>query len=212
VVTHDADAIEALKTHEDLITSELNVRQLIMVPEEDNLCRVTAKPNFKTLGPKLGKDMSAVGKLIAAFSSDTIRKLDHGGTENALGHQITGDDIVIVREALSDVVVMTEGHLTVALDTELDPDLLDEGLMREVLSQLQRMRKERALEVTDRINLKLYTDSTDLKRALLHHEIYVAAELLADELYLGALAESAGDATDLSIEGEDLKVSLERIA
>ena len=212
VVTHDADAVSALTTHEEIITSELNVRLLNILPEDDTLCRVTTKPNFKTLGPKLGKEMNAIGKAIAAFTREQIRQLDNGGEIAVLGHSITADDVVILREALDDVVVMTEDHLTVALDTELDADLVDEGLMRETLSQLQRMRKEKELNVTDRIDLKLFTDSADLKRALLHHEIYLAAELLADRLLIANAAELVGAAVEISVEGEGLKVSLEPIA
>lgn len=211
VVTHDADSVEALTTHEELITSELNVRHLVILPEEDSLCRITTKPNFRTLGPKLGKDMAVVTKAIATLSREEVRTLDEGGDVHVAGYQITAEDVVIVREALDDVVVMTEGHLTVALDTELDADLLDEGLMRETLSQLQRLRKVKDLHVTDRIDLKLYTDSANLNRALRHHEIYLAAELLADKLFVGATAEDAGAVEQLSIEGEELKVSLERI-
>jgi isoleucyl-tRNA synthetase len=212
VVTHDVDAVSALTTHDEIITSELNVRRLTILPEDDTLCRVTAKPNFKTLGPKLGKEMNMVGKAIAAFTREEIRTLDEGGNIALLGHTITPEDVVIVREALDDVVVMTEGHLTVALDTELDADLLDEGLMRETLSQLQRMRKEKELNVTDRINLKLFTDSINLKRALLHHEIYLAAELLAEHLLVGNMDEQIGATVELVIEGEGLRVSLEPVA
>lgn len=208
VVTHDAEAIEALTTHEELITSELNVRELSILPEEDTLCRITTKPNFKTLGPKLGKDMNSVAKAIAAFTREEIRTLDAGGELSVMGYAITNDDVVIIREALDDVVVMTEGHLTVALDTELNADLLDEGLMRETLSQLQRMRKENNLQVTDRIALRLFTNSTSLKRALMHHEIYLAAELLADQLHLASAEEADESAEELSIEGEDLFISL----
>ncbi len=211
VVTHDADSVLALTTHEELITSELNVRVLVILPEEDSLCRITTKPNFRTLGPKLGKDMGTVGKAIAAFTREEIRRLDEGGEVTVAGYALTAEDVVIVREALDDVVVMTEGHLTVALDTELDADLVDEGLMRETLSQLQRLRKEKDLHVTDRIDLKLYTDSVSLSRALRHHEIYLAAELLADRLFVGEATDIAIDTEQISIEGEALNVSLERI-
>ncbi len=211
VVTHDDDAASALTKHEDLITSELNVRNLIILREDDTLCRVTAKPNFKTLGPRLGKDMNTVGKAINAFTREQIRKLDNGGSMDVAGHMITADDVMIQREALDDVVVMTEGHLTVALDTELDADLVDEGLMREALSQLQRLRKEKDLNVTDRIDLKLYTNSANLTRALTHHEIYLAAELLADRFMIAGLAEQPSATTALAIEGEDLHVALEPI-
>ena len=79
VVTHDHDATLALKSHEELITSELNVRNLVVLPEDDTLCRISCKPNFKTLGPKLGKDMGTVGKQIANFTREHVRKLEDEG-------------------------------------------------------------------------------------------------------------------------------------
>jgi isoleucyl-tRNA synthetase len=208
VVTHQHEAIEALLGHEELITSELNVRELEVLPEDDALCKVLCKPNFKTLGPRAGKDMAALGKEICAFSRQSIRELEDGGEIMVLGHSITLVDVVIIREALADVVVMNEGHITVALDTELDDDLKDEGLMREALSLLQRLRKSEGLEVISRIDLKLYTDSVELRRALEHHQIYVAAELLADELYIGSTGEASGETHKLDVEGEVLVVSL----
>ncbi|HXW53498.1 MAG TPA: isoleucine--tRNA ligase [Myxococcota bacterium] len=209
VVTHDQGTVLALTTHEELITSELNVQKLVMLPEDDTLCRISCKPNFKTLGPKLGKDMAAVGKVITGFSRDDIKALEENGEVFVLGHRLVPEDVVIVREALEDVVVMTEGHLTVALDTELDASLQDEGLMREALSQLQRMRKDAGLDVTTRIDLQLFTESDDLRRALLHHQIYLAAELLAENLYIGQAGESAPkDATTLDIDGELLLANL----
>ena len=90
-----------------------------------------------------------------------------------LGHAITKEDVVVMREPLDDVVVVNEGSITVALDTELDAVLKDEGLMREALSQLQRLRKAKDLEVVTRVDLGLYTNSPDLKLALLHHQIYL---------------------------------------
>ena len=209
VVTHDDDTVRALTLHEELIASELNVQKLIVLPEDDTLCRVSFKPNYKTLGPKLGNDMAQVGKAITGFTRDDLHALDKDGYVTVLGHRIVLEDVVIVREALEDVVVMSEGHLTVALDTELDADLKDEGLMREALSQLQKLRKEQDLDVTTRIDLKLFTDSFKLKRALLHHQIYVAAELLADNLYIGEPREVDSNAAQtLNIDGEPLLVSL----
>lgn len=208
VVTHDPHIKLALRRHDDLITQELNVRTLVILEEDDTLCRVLCKPNFKTLGPRVGKDMAVVAKEIGAFSRAQIRALEHKEELLVAGHAVTINDVVIVREALDDVVVLTEGELTVALDTELDDDLKDEGLMREALSQLQRLRKVKELQVTDRINLKLYTDSVHLRRALEHHQIYLAAELLADQLLIDTTGASSPDTEILNIEGEGLSVSM----
>lgn len=206
VVTHDEDAVKALNNHEDIITSELNVRSLVILPEEDSLCRISAKANFKTLGPKLGKDMGKMAGVISAMSASAIHELMDRGYYELLGINLDRDDVVVVREALADVVVMSLGNLTVALDTELDDDLKDEGLMRETVSQLQRLRKEKELAVTDRIELKLSTDNVELLRALTHHQIYIAAELLAENLEIGSQIDHAVE--NLMIDNIPLHVAL----
>lgn len=208
VVTHEHEATHALLSHEELITQELNVKKLVVLPEDDTLCRISCKPNFKVLGPRVGKDMAVVGKEIATLSKEAIRTLERGGEVAVLSYQISLADVAIVREALDDVVVMSEGHITVALDTEIDEELRDEGLMREALSQLQRLRKNNNLEVTTRIDLKMYTASTNLKNALVHHQIYLAAELLADQLFIGDVKDQSGAAEELDVDGEKLLVSM----
>lgn len=208
VVTKDEDTIKALNSHEEIIASELNIRKLEILPEDDTLCQVSAKANFKTLGPRLGKDMGNVNKAIQAFGRKEIHELENGGQVEVLGHTITEVDVQIQRDAVADVVVMSEGHITVALDTELDAELEDEGRMREALSQLQRLRKAKGLEVTDRIKLKLFTNSPLLKRALEHHQIYLVSELLADEFSIEESLEAPKDAEELMVEDEALWVKI----
>jgi isoleucyl-tRNA synthetase len=157
--------------------------------------------------------MPKVAQAISSLSRSDIHKLEDGGELIISGHPITESDVVVSREALPDLVVMSEGHLTIALDTELDVDLKDEGLMRETLSQLQRLRKAKDLEVTARIELKLFTESEDLRRALLHHQIYLAAELLADELSIEKKSDDIDDEAieiiKMDIDGEALHVMLQ---
>lgn len=206
IVTKDEQVVSALTSHEEIITSELNLRSLIILPQDDSF-KVTAKANFKTLGPKVGKDMAKVNQEIQSLSQEQVEELESGKEISILGHQITIADVIIAREASIDVVVMSEGPITVALDTEIDVELLDEGLMRESLSLLQRLRKAKGLQVTDRIKLKLFTKSPELKRALLHHQIYLVSELLADELEISE-SDAPSDAEELLVEEEKLWVRL----
>ena len=152
--------------------------------------------------------MGAVNKAIQAFGRKEIHELENGGQIEVLGHIITEEDVQIQRDAVADVVVMSEGHLTVALDIELDAELLDEGRMREALSQLQRLRKAKGLEVTDRIKLKLFTNSSLLKRALDHHQIYLVSELLADEFSIEESPSAPKDAEELMVDEESLWVKI----
>lgn len=211
VVTHDEGSIAAIESHEDLIKTELNVKDLSILREDDSLCRLMTKPNYKTLGPRVGADMGAVSKSISGLSRGDIHKLEGGEAIIVKGHSISLEDVMVVREAMDDVVVAGEGQLLVALDVELDAELRDEGLMREALSQLQRLRKAKDLEVTSRIDLKLMTNSKELERALLHHQIYLGTELLVSNLNIELcekMLSTDKDAEPLKIDGLELWAKL----
>lgn len=179
VVSHVPEALKALREHEELILSELNVKKLNLLSEDDSLCTLSAKANFKVLGPKAGKDMKELSQAISQLNRDELNALEKGEHLPIGIHTLSLEDIVISREALKDVVVINENDLTVALDTELNQDLKNEGLMREALANLQKLRKNLNLEVSDRINLELMSDNSDLVSALLAFESYLADELLA---------------------------------
>jgi isoleucyl-tRNA synthetase len=210
VCTNNLDQ-QALLNHADLITSELNIRELELLDSAETLCDLSSKPNFKTLGPRVGKDMGAIGKAIEALTLTQIAKLEAGNTILINTHEISLADIVINRQAKGDFVVMSEGDITVALDTELDADLKDEGLMREAVSLLQRLRKTSGLEVTDRIKLELFSNDEEILRALKHHEVYVKAELLACELLLISNEDAPTQAVDIQIEDKGIEVVLSKI-
>jgi isoleucyl-tRNA synthetase len=184
VLSHVESERDALLKHAELICTELNVRELYVAEHDEELSKIKAKANYKTLGPRLGKDMGQAAKTIEALSSTDCEELLRSGVLSREGFDFTAADIVITREARADVVVMSEKSLTVALDAELDEDLIDEGIMRECLSNLQRLRKSAGLDVTDRIVLHLYSESKDIMRALERFGDHMAAELLADEISL----------------------------
>ncbi len=212
VVSHSDDAIKAIESHQDLILSELNVRNLLLLPEDDSLCTLSCKPNFKTLGPRVGKDMGAMSKAIASLSRAQLRKLEEGEIITLNEHHISIDDVVIVREAVADVVVMSEEHLTVALDTEIDEELKHEGIMRDTLSSLQRLRKAKGLEVSDRISLALHSSDSELIDALLKHQSYLASELLATSLTIALAEQQPASSEELSFDDLSLWVSVEKVA
>jgi isoleucyl-tRNA synthetase len=209
VVTHDENSTKALSEHAELITSELNVKELSVVAEDDQLCIISCKPNFKSLGPRVGKDMAEIGKAINALNRQQLATLESGQSITLLGYDIGIADVVITRQALKDVVLMSDEHLTVALDTELSEELIHEGLMRDSLSLLQRLRKSSGLSITDRINLELFADQ-ELAKALRNYEPYIKSELLASNIIINVLAELPGNATELVIEGHKLFAVLQR--
>ncbi len=207
-IVHDDAAVRAaIDAHIDLVAEELNVKEVHARADDADLCTLEFKANFKTLGRRLGKRMKEGAALIQGLDRDAWAALQAGGPLTIADEPITTADVLVQRKAKGDVVIETDGPLTVALDTELDATLRGEGLAREVTSRVQRLRKETGLAVTDRIALTLATDDTELSAALDARRDYISGEVLATTLIIEAGA--AGE-HPLDVEGHVLTASLTR--
>jgi isoleucyl-tRNA synthetase len=195
VVSTNEAIRKALVAHAELLEDELNVKQVVALADDAALATLTFKPNLKTLGKKLGKKLKDATAEIAAFTREQWGVLDGGGTVTVQGEAITKDDVLVARTAKGEVVVESSGDLTVALDTHVTDGLRREGLMRELVSRVQKLRKDQGLEVADRISLTLATQDADLKACFTEHEARIKDEVLATSLVVSASGE--GDAMDL---------------
>ncbi len=189
-----------VKGLEDLIMDELNVKRVEYVADETELCEVSYKANFKTLGKKCGPKMKAVAAAIAAMKG-------FAGSATVEGVEIAADDVLITRAPKAGLVVASEGATVVALETVLTPELVAEGLAREFVSHVQSMRKEADFEVTQRIAVKVGCDA-ELRSALEAHLNYVKGEILA--LELGFEDVPGAEATDLN--GHAARIAVEKVA
>jgi isoleucyl-tRNA synthetase len=197
-------AIEGL---EALLTEELNVKSVRYVSEADELGRFELKPNYRTLGPRFGKQMPQVAAAVAALDPTRLRAGGRAGI-NVEGqeHEIGPDDVQLVLQPLDGYQVERSGTHAVALNLELDDALRREGLAREVVHAVQAARKNAGLNVEDRIELTLGGDA-ELLAATRAHEDYVAGETLATSVsYDGA----GTDAAAAEIEGRRLFISVSR--
>ncbi|MFN3197587.1 MAG: isoleucine--tRNA ligase [Bradymonadia bacterium] len=210
VVHHDQATLAALRTHSELIAEELNVKSVVITDDDAGLATLSFKANFKTLGRRYGKQMKACAQAIGALTRADFEVLQGGGEIDVLGQPITLGDVMVTRAPKGEVVIETEGALTVAVDTHLTPDLIAEGLVREAISKIQRMRKDGGFNVTDRINVALFTDEDALTQALTAHEAYLAKEVLAASVQLGASADASEGSTALELEGHQISVHLEK--
>jgi isoleucyl-tRNA synthetase len=194
-----------------LILSEVNVKELEMITEDNEILVKSIKPNFKTIGPKYGKQMKSIAQLIAGWTAEDIAALESKGHWNG---KVNGDDILL---DLSDFVINTkdipgwlvanEEGLTVALDISISEALKSEGIARELVNRVQNLRKEKGLEVTDRISLLLDTNEV-IQDAIERNKRYVADEVLASDISFEKLT---GEIHLETIEVEnDLKISLEK--
>ena len=189
-----------VKGLEDLIMDELNVKRVEYVADETELCEVSYKANFKTLGKKCGPKMKAVAAAIAAMKG-------FAGSATVEGVEIAADDVLVTRAPKAGLVVASEGATVVGLETALTPELVAEGLAREFVSHVQAMRKEADFEVTQRIAVKVGCDA-ELRSALEAHLNYVKGEILA--LELGFEDVPGAEATDLN--GHAARIAVEKVA
>ena len=177
---------EAIERLADVVRDELNVRELRFVSEADELGEVEVKPNYRTLGPRFGKQMpmvaAAVAGLDAARAAATLRAgdkvaIDVGGNEHALG----ADDLLVSMKPLEGYQVEREGSHAVALELEIDESLRVEGWAREIVHAIQARGATADLDISDRIALTL-DGAPELLAAAREHEDYIAGETLAVEV------------------------------
>ncbi|MBI9021396.1 MAG: hypothetical protein JEZ10_09120 [Verrucomicrobia bacterium] len=198
VVSRDSELLNQVDELKEIIAEELNVRDVVFGDDENGLAVLSAKANFKTLGPKFGKDVQLINtglqKLVAAelrrFEAGSTIKLASGGKT----FEVSVDDILIERTPREGLAVQTQGALVVALDLELDDDLICEGLARELIKEVQQLRKAMAFEVTDRIHLKISSDEI-VREAVSAFDDYIRAEVLATAV---KTVETNGETVDLN--------------
>ena len=189
-----------------LILDELNVKKVEFIADETELCDVTFKANFKTLGKKCGPKMKAVAAAIAALKAlppQLSTLSSQPSTLNLEGVEISSEDILVTRRPKAGLVVASEGPIVVGLETALTPELVAEGNAREFVSHVQAMRKEADFEVTQRIRVAVACDAA-LKAALTAHLDYVKGEILAAEL---TLADGAGE---IDLNGHQTAIAVEK--
>lgn len=181
------DLVELIKSVKDIVLAEVNVKELEVLRDVSGVLVKQIKPDFKKLGPKYGKLMKQIAAAVNQFSQEDIQKLeDEGSYELEInGEQVslTEEDVNISTQDIPGWLVMTENHITVALDISIDENLRLEGVARELVNRVQNLRKETGLEVTDRIALKIEKQE-DVVKALEGNGGYLKQEVLAIDLQL----------------------------
>ncbi len=169
----------------DLILSETNLKDIEYISDTSGFISKKIKPNFKALGPKVGKDMKVVAQALTSLSQQDIARFESENTFNIPGtaYSINLEDVEISAEDVTGWQVASLGKLTVALDVTLTSELKQEGISRELVNRIQNMRKEQGLEVTDKINV-LVKDHPYISEAVRTNLSYICAEILADSLEL----------------------------
>jgi isoleucyl-tRNA synthetase len=174
-----------LMASESVIKSEVNIKQIEYLEADNTLIKKKVKANFKTLGARLGAQMKLAAAAIQGMTGADIQQLERdgqyllvlGGNEVA----IMLDDVEISSDDIPGLLVASKGPLTVALDITLTDDLVEEGIAREFVNKIQKIRKDSQFELTDRIPVKIIGGDL-LKNALIRFNSYICAEILAESL------------------------------
>lgn len=203
---------EEYRLVEDIIKDELNVKAVEYAGAESaDVVRMKAKANFKAIGPKHGKQAKQVAAAIAAMTSEEIASLQRDGSLTLSAASDTFvvlfEDVEVQHEDIEGWLVASEGTVTVALDTELDEALLNEGLAREFVNRVQNLRKDSGLDLTDRIRL-VYECDAALSQALEAQRDYIMEETLAVDFAAGAFP----DMHEADLNEQPCRIGLERAA
>jgi isoleucyl-tRNA synthetase len=197
----------------ELLRIEVNVKAVEVVASDTELVRLRAKANFRSLGKRYGKRTPAVAAVAAGLSSEQLRALELGepATLDLDGSPVTllPEDVVVEREVASEWLVASDGPYVAALDPRLDEVLRQEGLAREVVNRVQRLRKEAGYVYTDRIGLWISGDGPVLE-AVRGHARFIQGETLARRLELGARAPAPDLEQQVDIDGRGVLVGVQR--
>jgi isoleucyl-tRNA synthetase len=169
----------------ELIKAEVNVKEIVLLDDASGILVKQIKPNFKTLGPRFGKDMGLIAKEIQGFSSEQINKFEREGSISIIiaekSINLSLEEVEISSQDIEGWLVANSNGITVALDISISEELRQEGIARELVNRIQNIRKDSGFEVTDKIKVQLKRNG-DLEEAILKNETYIKSETLTDSL------------------------------
>ena len=199
--------------YKEIIEDELNVKEMTFTEDVRDFTTYTFKPQLKTVGPKYGKFLGGIKKALSEL--DGNQAMDELKANGQLKLDINGQEIVLLDSDLLIDMAQTEGYvsesdndITVVLDTNLTPELIEEGFVREIISKIQTMRKEAGFEVTDKIRVSL-EDNQVIEGIFRVHEAQIKSEVLAEEVVYGQMS---GYAKDWKINSENVKLGVEKLS
>lgn len=210
LVTRNPEEKRVLREMLEIVRDELNVKEVVFRENEEDLVEYSAKPNYRVLGPELGKDIKPAAKEIAALSGAQIQSLLDGSTlhleVNGKPLELDAERVEVQRMEKEHLKVLNEDSLTVALDSEITPELYSEGVARDLIRTVQNLRKDRGLDVTDRVRLSIAGEE-EIERAVSEFREYIMNETLAVEVSTG----DANGASEMKCGDRSCRIRLEKI-
>jgi isoleucyl-tRNA synthetase len=205
ILTRDPVVANAVAAHTEVIAEELNVKEVATSGEEGSLVHVSAKANFRKLGPALGPEMPDVARAIAALGPEALEEVLAGGTVTIAGREMGVEDMTIERTPREETLVETGTDFAVALDVHITDELSLEGIARDLISRVQRLRRDSGLEVTDRIHLTWWSEDPQVGAAVATHHDQIASEVLAV-----SIAETTPGDAGFDLDGRTVGLGLTR--
>ncbi|SHI63477.1 Isoleucyl-tRNA synthetase [Mesonia phycicola] len=206
----DATVKDQILEVADLIKSEVNVKEIEMIDDASGILVKNIKPNFRTLGPKFGKDMRHVVVAVNKMESADIAAIEQDGEINIeINGKITTlrlDDVEITSEDIEGWLVASNAGLTVALDVTINDELKKEGIARELVNRIQNLRKDSGFEVTDKISIKIKKDGV-VEDAVLDNVEYIKTETLTANL---ELVEELDNGVEISFDDVNTQLSINK--
>ena len=188
VPASDSVTAEVVDAIAGIVKAEVNVKDLKLVASDNEVFVKRVDPDFKRLGPKMGKLMKQAAAAIKALDASSISDLEKNGVISidldGTSVDIELADVKVISEDIPGWLVANEGDLTVALDIDVTPELMREGLAREIINRVQNIRKSRGYDITDHINL-LFVPSPEIEEVLAGFGGYIGAQVLADSITTG---------------------------
>jgi isoleucyl-tRNA synthetase len=201
---------QQLEKVKELILSEVNLKEVQFITETEGFIKKKIKPNFQALGRKLGSKMKEVNNALQNFTQHDITLFEKEGRYSLpVGEEIvelTLSEVEITSEDIPGWTVASKGTLTVALDIEITPELVQEGNAREFVNRIQKIRKDSGFDVTDRIDVKVSANN-GIRESLAKFNNYICAEILADKL---ELASDIDGGTEIEVNESLLKVIVQK--
>jgi isoleucyl-tRNA synthetase len=197
----------------DIIKDELNVKEAELTQDVSSLTTYSFKPQLKTLGRRFGKNINAVKEILAGLDGQkAMAELQEKGsltiTVDGQEEALSEEDLLIEAAQIEGYISGTDHGVTVVLDTNLTPQLLEEGFVREIISKVQTMRKDAGFEVMDHIRLSM-EGNDKVKEVLEHNEEQIRSEVLADEV---AYDKAVGFVMERNINGEKVTMGVEKLS
>lgn len=205
IIHQDQKLLDGISKLEYYIKSELNIKELKYDTDESKSIKLFAKPNSRVLGKRLGKDFGKFMGLIKKISSDDLKEFEKKGEITIAGETFSSEDIFVFREPLEGSEALSNRWITIVMDTELTPALIQEGLSREVINRIQRTRKEQGFNVEDRVKLHI-NGSKELLESIEAFADHIKGETLSSEI---SIKENLLDAVEFEIEEHKFNLKVE---